>query len=105
MTARCTVVSTEASTHAPHYETVLLLTRMTTPPSGPLASLAHFVRGCSVQERPTAPPSRPLADPGSTDMADLARTHAHAGCCTAASRQPAILNGRRSDPFKASQSA
>src|SRR5262245_32666531 len=68
--------------------------------SGPLASLAHLARGCSVQERPTAPPGRPLADPGSTDMADLARTHAHAGCCTAASRQPAILNGRRSGPLQ-----
>ena len=29
VTARSTVVSTEASTHGPHYKTVLLLPRMT----------------------------------------------------------------------------
>jgi hypothetical protein len=52
VTARCTVVSTEASTHGPHDKTVLLLPRMTMPLSGPLASLANFARGCSVQERP-----------------------------------------------------
>jgi hypothetical protein len=48
VTARCTVVSTETSTHGPHYKTVLLLPVMTMPLSGLLASLANFAR---VEER------------------------------------------------------
>ncbi len=66
MTARCSVVSREASTHAPHYETVFLLTRMTAPPSGPLASLAHFAWGCSGQARTR----RAMHTQCSTDRAD-----------------------------------